>query len=257
MRLTICELKDGRREFARGWERLVGRVREEESELVLLPEMIFDRWFPRSRKFDRAAWDAAVNAHQRWLSRVPELGPATVVGTCPVNRAGRRFNQGFVWEPDGGLRWVHKKRYLPDEARYWEASWYTRGDRDFRPIHTQACRLGLMICTDLWALSHAIESGRRGVQVIAVPRATEKRTTEKWLSAGKVAAVLAGAYCISSNRAANGDSEVHGGVGWVIGPEGDLLARTSGAHPIVTVDVDLSVADHSKGTYPRPSLSSD
>jgi predicted amidohydrolase len=45
--------------------------------------------------------------------------------------------------------------------------------------------------------------------------------------------------------------EIFAGGSWIVDPEGEVLARTSADTPIVTVDIDLSVADRAKQTYPR------
>ena len=42
-----------------------------------------------------------------------------------------------------------------------------------------------------------------------------------------------------------------GGVGWIIDPEGSILATTSEDALLATVDIDLEFARQSKDTYPR------
>ena len=85
--------------------------------------------------------------------------------------------------------------------------------------------------------------------VILSPRATESRTTAKWLAAGVVAAVRSGAFCLSSNRVdPNG---LCGGVGWIIDPDGEVLATTSADAPFVTMDIDPAVATSARASYPR------
>jgi N-carbamoylputrescine amidase len=58
---------------------------------------------------------------------------------------------------------------------------------------------------------------------------------------------------LSSNR--NGLSEDgsvrFGGNGWIISPDGDVLGLTSSTQPFVTMEIDLSVAESAKLTYPR------
>jgi N-carbamoylputrescine amidase len=42
------------------------------------------------------------------------------------------------------------------------------------------------------------------------------------------------------------------GVGWIIEPEeGKVLGLTSAEQPFLTVDVDLTIAEKAKSTYPR------
>jgi N-carbamoylputrescine amidase len=87
------------------------------------------------------------------------------------------------------------------------------------------------------------------VQVILSPRATATATSTKWLSVGLVAAVRTGAFSVSSNRV--DPTGAYGGVGWIIGPDGELLATTSAAEPYATLDIDLTAPAKARGGYPR------
>ena len=99
----------------------------------------------------------------------------------------------------------------------------------------------------------SIVSGRRWKWRLAAPRATLASSVDKWLAGGRAAAVMAGAFCLSSNRGGvDEQGSVWAGSGWIIEPEeGELLARTSTDHPFVTLEIDLAAADAAKGTYPR------
>ncbi len=240
--------------FSEDWAGLVRHVRKKSSELVLLPEMPFHYWFAASPKYDGRVWQEAVKAHDIWMKRLSELGSSAVLGSRPVNSGGRRLNQGFMWTADAGAKGVHLKSYLPDEGGYYEASWYHRGDRAFTPFRATKAKAGFMICSDIWSMAHARGYGKEGVELIAVPRATGKATTEKWLAGGKVAAVVSGAFCISSNRAGQRGEATFGGCGWVIGPDAQLLGLTSKDEPYVSVDLDLNMAKKAKKTYPRDAL---
>jgi N-carbamoylputrescine amidase len=147
---------------------------------------------------------------------------------------------------------AHHKYYLPDEEGFWEASWYHRGDRRFTPIESGDMRLGFLICSELWFMEHARAYGKAGVNLIVTPRATEKATVDKWLVGGRTAAVVSGAFSLSSNRASSdGHLTNFGGQGWVIGPDGEVLGLTSREQPFVTIDIDLHQAEQAKQTYPR------
>jgi N-carbamoylputrescine amidase len=257
VKVTVCELPSEPAELAEVWPRLVGHVRAGPSDLVLLPEMVFSRWLGRERPEgpDRGAakWQAAVAAHDAALARLSDLAPAWVLGSRPVTLAGRRANAGFLCAPDGTCALAHFKRYLPDEPGFWEASWYDRGDGRFKVARAGAAQVGFLICTDLWFPEHARALGRAGAQVIANPRATERATVDKWLAGGRVAAVVAGAFCLSSNHVGGPGGAVTpmGGQGWVVSPDGDVLALTSPERPWVTVTIDLAEAEHARKTYPR------
>lgn len=248
---------DDRGLFAKDWQGLAEHVGRESSELVVLPEMPFYYWFCAQPKFDPKVWKEAVEEHRLWVGRLRELGVPVVLGSRPVEVGRRRLNEGFVWTRKGGARGVHFKSYLPDEGGYFEASWYHRGGRVFSPFEAAGLEMGLMICSDLWSMRNARGYGKKGVHAIAVPRATGKESVEKWVAGGKVAAVISGAYCLSSNRTGRRGEAEFGGCGWAIDPEGQVLGLTSKTKPFVTVEIDPSVAERAKKTYPRDSLRPD
>lgn len=254
MKVTVCQLRNDPDGLAADWEKLVAHVQAAGSDLVLLPEMPFYPWPFLRQTFGPTVWRAAVAAHDRWQTRLPELAPAAVAGSRPVEDQVGRYNEGFLWEndPEPAYHATHRKRYLPDEDGFWEASWYDRGDGSFRPATLGPARLGFLICTELWFMQHARAYGQDGVHLLLTPRATERRTVDKWLAGGRAAAVISGAYSLSSNRVGDGERPADlGGQGWAVNPDGEVLAITTGEQPFVTVDVDLARADGAKETYPR------
>jgi N-carbamoylputrescine amidase len=67
-----------------------------------------------------------------------------------------------------------------------------------------------------------------------------------------MAAIVSGAFVISSNRVGLGPSGVYfGGAGAIISPEGDVLAVTSFNDPLLTLEVDLKESEAAKKKYPR------
>ena len=230
------------------WSRLVEYVAGEQSELVLLPEMPFFPWIAATLPFEVEKWEASVEEHERWLERLSDLAPALVLASRPVVH---RRNEGFIWDSDSGYRRVHDKYYLPDEEGFWEATWYERGEPDFTAFETEAIKTGFAICTEIWFTEHARGYARQGIHLLACPRATEKPTVDKWIAGGRAAAVMSGAFCISSNRSGEGRAVQWGGSGWIIDPDGRVLGLTSSEEPFVTLDLDLELAEMAKDTYPR------
>lgn len=253
MKVTVCELPNETSALEAAWVDLCEHVQEQSSDLVLLPEMPFYKWLAQTRNSNSRQWAAAVQAHHNWINRFKDLAPATVISTRPVIRDGNRHNIGYVWEPEHGRTDVHTKYYLPDEPGFWEATWYNPLEKRFNCHQTTQAKVGFLICTEIWFYQHARKYGKRGVQLLVCPRATPTPTAEKWVVGGQAAAVVSGAFCLSSNlggRTADGCD--FAGVGWIIEPEeGKVLGLTSAGKPFLTLDIDLTEADRAKETYPR------
>lgn len=250
MRVTVGQISDATP--PQEWAALVDHVRTSRAEFVLLGEMPFAPWLAATEDVDDAAWSAAVTSHTEWLERLDELGGATVAGSRPVVHGGVPYNEGFLWTPVAGYSATHLKYYLPDEPGFWEATWYRRAPQlSFRAATVDDTSVGFMICTDMWFTEHARGYAKQGTQLLLVPRATEGRTGAKWLAGGRAAAVMAGSFCLSSNRHGVARGVLFGGSAWIIDPNGDVLATTSDAEPFVTIDIDLAEARNAKRSYPR------
>jgi N-carbamoylputrescine amidase len=73
----------------------------------------------------------------------------------------------------------------------------------------------------------------------------------RWLVAMRMAAIVSGAYVLSSNRGGiDSRGQVFGGCGWVIDPEGDLVAQTSAATPAVFYEIDTELVGRAQREYP-------
>jgi N-carbamoylputrescine amidase len=108
-----------------------------------------------------------------------------------------------------------------------------------------------MLCTDAMFNEHARHYGRQGASLIAIPRAAGT-STENWLAAGKMAAIVSGSYVVSSNRVGSSQEDIiFGGAGFAFHPDGSLLARTSAENSLLAVDVDPEVSTAQRGLYPR------
>ena len=64
-----------------------------------------------------------------------------------------------------------------------------------------------------------------------------------------------GYLCSGLNHVSSAADAVHfGGLGWIVGPEGEVLGVTSQERPFVTVEIDPGLAEQAKHTYPRYAI---
>ncbi len=253
MKVTVCQLDNDMRVLEEMWPSLKAHAAAQQSDLLLLPEMPFHTWLADSPNANPDQWAHAVASHDRWVARFTELPDLTVAGTRPIIEDGQPYNEAFLWDAVSGYRPIHRKYYLPDEEFFWEATWCRRGEGDFLAVESPVGKIGFLICTEMWFTRHARDYAEAGVQLLLVPRATLMENVQKWIVGGRAAAVVSGAYCLSSNIAGSSPlGAEYGANGWIIEPEaGEILGVTTPDQPFLTIDISLDNADAAKRTYPR------
>ena len=253
MKVTVCQLDNRPRQLEQVLSQLAEHLQQNASEFLLLPEMCFHEWLAADENADAVRWKSAIENHDKHIGTLDSLGVPAIIGTRPIIDAqGSHRNQAYLWTRDAAVLGVHEKYYLPNESGYWEANWYDRGEPVFDTCEALGVTIGIQICTEMWFFEWARHFARNGVDLLCVPRATPHASTDKWLAGGRAAAVCSGAYCLSSNLWNPPDAKADcGGVGWIISPEGDVLAETDTEAPFASVDLDIEFARRSKQTYPR------
>ena len=254
MKVTVCQIDPTHERLEDQLTALRNHVSENGSEFVLLPEMSFSPWLAADPEPDAARWIEAVKAHETQIELLGQLGVDSVLGTRPiVDDVGSRRNEAYLWtHASGTAAGIREKYYLPDEAGYWEHTWYDRGERTFPTARAGDAIFGVQICTEMWFLEWARHYGASRADLLCIPRATPRGSIDMWVAGGRTAAVCSGAFCLSSNlRDADGFGADCGGVGWIIDPDGEIIATTSDDKPFATADVNLDISRSSKSTYPR------
>jgi N-carbamoylputrescine amidase len=232
VKITVCQLHNAGAALDRDWSRLLDHARSQESELVLLPEMPFSPWLARSASFTAASWAAAVAAHDQFEARFLEFGAATLAGTRPVDFGNGRHNVAFLWDAHHGLRTIHAKSQLENREGAWEPIWYVSSPADFTSVEIATSRAAFLIGAEFLATGAVEQYARDGATLILTPRSTPASDLKQWLDVARSTAQRGQVFSASSNRAPDG-------AGWIIGPEGNVIAITDEARPFVTVDLQF------------------
>jgi N-carbamoylputrescine amidase len=251
MKLAVCEIPSGMVPRDEIWRQFARQVQKLHPDILLLNEMPFGAWLAASGTKDDNALRDSQRLHEDGAACFPDLGVPTILGTYPIFEEGRSVNQAFAWEANSGVVPVHTKQFFPDEAGFYEARWFERGETHFRLADVQGLKVGFLICTEVMFNEWARYYGRQGAQVIAVPRAPGPRSWRRWQTALAMAAIVSGCYVVSSNRCGADRSGLEfGGHGAVFDPQGELVAETSAQQSVVAVEMDIDRIAQAQRSYP-------
>jgi N-carbamoylputrescine amidase len=249
MRVGYVEWPEGLQPSGPEWTRLAEQVVNARLDLLVTNELPFGRWIAADQTFDQVTAENSVAVHEAGLTALAALPVPAVLSSRPVWAGDRLANEAFVVE-HGVSRALHRKRYLPAEPDWFESNWYVPGDKGFQAADVAGVRVGVLLCTDAMFNEHARGYGRQGAALIAIPRATGS-SMEMWHVAGKMAAIVSGAYVISSNRVGSSPAgPAFGGGGFAYRPDGSLVGVTTLTDPLLVIEVEPDVSARQRGAYP-------
>ncbi|WP_406855711.1 carbon-nitrogen hydrolase family protein [Alsobacter sp. KACC 23698] len=248
-RVCVVEWPDGLQVGSKAWAALAGDLAAAAPELLITNEMPFGSWLPRQLPYDRAAARTWADMHEASLPALACLAQA-VISSRPIFHGDVLANEAFAIE-DGVYRTLHHKQIFPAEEGWQEDGWFAPRRPGFDTHAIAGLTVGVLLCTELMFPEHARALGRQGAHLIAVPRASGRAMTT-WRTAGAMAAIVSGAYVLSSNRvgSADGQPPVFGGQGFAFAPSAVTLGETSRGMEMLVVDVERDVADAAKSAYP-------
>lgn len=229
MIVTVCELPDDRKGFEDSWSHLAEHVKQTRSRLVVLPDRVFSPWLDESAAINPARWQRCIAEHDAWEHRLGELGGALVLGSRPIDFGNQRYDEGFVWAADSGIRSVH-----------------AQATHDFVPLEVDGVDIGFMIGSEVWARGE-LPYVRGDVDIVAMPRCTRTEQFAQRLERACAVATGVGAFALSSNR--SGPFE---GQGWIVAPDGSVLGTTSRSQPFVTLEIELP-SERAAAARPQPA----
>ena len=246
MKIAFCELPDGTVPGDTSWIELSARVKAEGVELMIMNEMPLGPWLAAAPEPERERAAASVTLHREGDAALMALGARAVLTSSPVLSGERLANEAYVVEP-GGARFAHQKHYFPDEPGFYEARWFSTTRPGFEPVAIGELVVGVLLCSELMFNEWARHYRRRGANLLAVPRASGSAHA-RWRAAAAMAAIVSGCYVVSSNRV--GGDLGFGGGGFAFAPSGDLIAETSKAHPVRSLEVSLEEVARAQSAYP-------
>lgn len=249
-KLMVVEWPDGLQPYGEQWERIAEMVNEVRPDLLLTNEMPFGNWCPASNIYRQDQADAWVRLHERGVEALSSLSAGAVLSSRPVPAGRKLANEAFSLS-GGNYTATHHKQLFPEEAGWYEASWFESEMQGFAIHQVAGLRVAFLVCTELMFNEHARMLGRAGADLIAVPRATGLRR-DSWEVAVRMAALVGGCYVATSNRIgrATVDGPDFGGFGFIVAPGGIPAAGTDASCPMNVLELDLSLPAAAKHDYP-------
>lgn len=231
------------------WRALKDSVTAAHPDILLTNELPFGPWLADGAAFSEDEARLSLRAHEMGLAGLRDLNLRAVISSRPVWNGKRLANEAFALE-NGVVRPLHRKQYFPNEPGWFESEWYAGDNSGFAVAEVLGLKVGVLLCTEAMFNERARVYGKQKASLLVIPRASGT-DMESWKIAGAMAALVSGAYVVSSNRIgrSRGGTQFGGG-GFAYGPQGRLLAVTDAANAVRTLELDPGICASAQRAYP-------
>ena len=231
------------------WHHLYNVLATDRPNILVTNEMPFGPWVASGEAFDVSAAKLTSDVHELGLRALMDLPVPIVFSSRPRLFNASLVNEAFALD-HGRYVYLHQKQYFPQEPGFYEKTWFHSTQSGFETTNIGGLNIGVLLCTELMFNEHARAYGREGADIIVAPRSTGM-TSSRWLTAGAMAAIVSGAYVVSSNRSGvDCSGQAFGGCGFAFNPLGELIASTSSENPVLTFELDIGLSRFQKREYP-------
>ena len=159
-----------------------------------------------------------------------QTGIDLVVGL--PEEVGDDVANSLVYVSDHGVETSYRKQCLWGD----EAAQFTAGESS-ETVDTPAGRVGLLLCYDLNFPELALEYAAADCDVIAVSAAWRQSFEHDWRLLCRSRALDQTCYVVGSNHVGSQSGRRHAGESVIVGPRGDVIAKTTDGMPTTSVDV--------------------
>ena len=231
------------------WGELKDSVTAARPDILITNELPFGPWLADSAVFSEDEAHLSLRAHGKGLEGLVDLCLPAVISSRPVRSGKRLANEAFVLER-GVIRPLHRKQYFPNEPGWFESEWYAGDGSGFGVAGVLGIKVGVLLCTEAMFNERARAYGKQQASLVVIPR-TSGVDLRSWKIAGAMAALVSGAYVVSSKRVGRSKSGTRfGGGGFAYAPHGRLLAVTAPSNPVQTLEMDPQIPGFAQREYP-------
>ncbi len=213
---------------------------ERGADLVVLPELPFQPWYPAQRKSSELVVSEP-------CSRQAELAAQAGLAVLGGGLSGGQ-NVACLWDSKGQRQLSYAKMHRPQEPGFWECDYFEPGQYPPKVCDALGFPLGVQLCSDIQRPFGASFLQAQGCGAILLPRATEVGTYEHWKLVIRATARMHATYVATVNRPQPEGGVPLGGPSLLVDPHGRVVAE--GTEDELWCDLKVSQVVEARAGYP-------
>lgn len=238
-------------------EKFMAQARDEQAELVVLPENFAFMGVGETDKLDVAEVEGQGPIQEKISQLAKQMGLWVVAGTIPLKGKGSKVRASCIVYDDKGMKAArYDKIHLFDvrvsEHEAHQESLMTERGNELVVVDTPIGKIGLTVCYDLRFPELFHQLLLKGAQVFTVPSAfTAVTGLAHWEVLLRARAVENLSYVLAPNQSGQHENGRHThGHSLVVEPWGKVIAQKEAGSGVVTADIDLQRLDQLRRQFP-------
>jgi N-carbamoylputrescine amidase len=237
------------------------------SKLIVLQELHQREYFCQSEDTRFFEYAKSFREDVKFWRELSGRFNIVLVASLFEERAPGLYHNTAVVFDNAKVAGKYRKMHIPDDPGFYEKFYFTPGDLGFEPINTSVGRLGVLVCWDQWFPEAARIMALKGAEILIYPTAIgwfdsdskyeKQRQLDAWITIQRAHAIANGIPLISANRCgfeADSSGVLDGirfwGNSFIVGAQGEFLARAGESEESLTVELDLDRTKEVRDIWP-------
>ena len=228
------------------------------AQVICFQELFYGPYFCQVQDTEYYAYTEAIPdgpTTQRFQSVARELGLVMVLPMYEAEQEGVYYNTAAVVDADGSYLGKYRKTHIPHVKGFWEKYYFRPGNMGYPVFETAVGKVGVYICYDRHFPEGARALGLNGAEMVFIPSATSRGSSEYLWRIEQVSHAVANGYYVGTiNRVGIekdlGDDDFYG-QSYFVNPRGQFIGDVGDAYKeeLLVRDMDLDLIQEVRNTW--------
>ena len=229
---------------------------ENETDLILFPEVQLTEFFPQHLKQDVSGYAHDINSNVVRLFRdVCRENHIMAVPNIYLRECGHCYDASILIGRDGEIIGIQKMVHIAQAEHFYEQDYYTPSDDGFHVFDTDIGRIGIVVCFDRHYPESIRTEALMGADLILVPTVNEKAEPLQMFEWEiRVQAFQNSVAIAMCNRVGTEDDMQFAGESLVTDAAGNLICKAGDTEEIIYAKINMAASSQLRGKKPYTQL---
>ena len=235
---------------------LIKEAAENNTDLILFPEVQLTEFFPQYEKKDAKQYRLRIDSDEvKAFQTACKEAHIMAVPNIYLEESGNAYDASMLIDNSGEIIGTQKMVHVAQAKQFYEQDYYTPSDEGFKVFETEYGKIGIVVCFDRHYPESIRTESLMGADIILIPTVnTKSEPSEMFEWELRVQAFHNSVAIAMCNRVGSEGEMDFSGESIMVDACGNVIAKADNKEQILYVDIDLHESSIIRESKPYTNL---